>query len=275
MPWGCWLLGTTRRLRLWRWPQITSRYSPAHCMGKTKTVTQSNICVFVLESSVVVLLQVTTLFSTLHVADIITHDTFLLVINVHFSQPLVNIFLPLSYFIQLALHAQLSHFVLLHLIHIILVSLVSSRSTRVSGQCVAWPSVGWGLSSSVKTSQRTQQTCWWRPSSCSPHPLLLLGNYQFYFLINCQTHQWTHCFVTSLCSFSRSCQYISVSLSSPQVGFLRFLHLLASFDWRNNPLIVNLNNQLAGKLSHPLSLGDTQTNTPLTSFYIHTERTQC
>lgn len=31
---------------------------------------------------------------------------------------------------------------------------------------------------------------------------------------------------------------------SPQVGFLRFLHLLCSFDWRNNPLIVNLNNQL-------------------------------
>ncbi|XP_061584958.1 nucleolar protein 6 [Cololabis saira] len=34
------------------------------------------------------------------------------------------------------------------------------------------------------------------------------------------------------------------SPSSPQVGFLRFLHLLSSFDWRNNPLIVNLNNQL-------------------------------
>ncbi|KAE8292307.1 Nucleolar protein 6 [Larimichthys crocea] len=31
---------------------------------------------------------------------------------------------------------------------------------------------------------------------------------------------------------------------SPQVGFLRFLRLLASFDWRNTPLIVNLNNQL-------------------------------
>uniref|UniRef100_A0A3Q1HD25 Nucleolar protein 6 n=1 Tax=Anabas testudineus TaxID=64144 RepID=A0A3Q1HD25_ANATE len=31
---------------------------------------------------------------------------------------------------------------------------------------------------------------------------------------------------------------------SPQVGFLRFLHLLSSFDWRNNPLIVNLNNHL-------------------------------
>ncbi|XP_044225414.1 nucleolar protein 6 [Thunnus albacares] len=30
---------------------------------------------------------------------------------------------------------------------------------------------------------------------------------------------------------------------SPQVGFLRFLHLLSSFDWRNNPLVVNLNNQ--------------------------------
>uniref|UniRef100_A0A4W6G8X9 Nucleolar protein 6 n=1 Tax=Lates calcarifer TaxID=8187 RepID=A0A4W6G8X9_LATCA len=43
---------------------------------------------------------------------------------------------------------------------------------------------------------------------------------------------------------------------SPQVGFLRFLHLLSSFDWRNNPLVVNLNNQ-------PL----------LTSFYLHTRHT--
>lgn len=32
---------------------------------------------------------------------------------------------------------------------------------------------------------------------------------------------------------------------SPQVGLLRFLHLLSSFDWRNNPLVVDLNNQLA------------------------------
>ncbi|XP_012671410.2 nucleolar protein 6 [Clupea harengus] len=32
--------------------------------------------------------------------------------------------------------------------------------------------------------------------------------------------------------------------SSPQVGFLRFLHLLSSFDWRNSPLVVNLNSQL-------------------------------
>uniref|UniRef100_A0A8C3CHV7 Nucleolar protein 6 n=1 Tax=Cairina moschata TaxID=8855 RepID=A0A8C3CHV7_CAIMO len=29
--------------------------------------------------------------------------------------------------------------------------------------------------------------------------------------------------------------------SSPQVGFLRFLNLLVTFDWNNNPLIVNLN----------------------------------
>ncbi|NXO29479.1 NOL6 protein, partial [Cisticola juncidis] len=34
------------------------------------------------------------------------------------------------------------------------------------------------------------------------------------------------------------------SPSSPQVGFLRFLNLLATFDWKNNPLIVNLNTGL-------------------------------
>ncbi|XP_062369968.1 nucleolar protein 6 [Cinclus cinclus] len=34
--------------------------------------------------------------------------------------------------------------------------------------------------------------------------------------------------------------------SSPQVGFLRFLNLLATFDWKNNPLIVNLNTGLTG-----------------------------
>ncbi|EHH57312.1 Nucleolar RNA-associated protein [Macaca fascicularis] len=32
--------------------------------------------------------------------------------------------------------------------------------------------------------------------------------------------------------------------SSPQVGFLRFLYLVSTFDWKNNPLIVNLNNEL-------------------------------
>ena len=36
-------------------------------------------------------------------------------------------------------------------------------------------------------------------------------------------------------------------LSSPQVGFLRFLFLIATFDWKNNPLIVNLNNEFTGK----------------------------
>uniref|UniRef100_A0A8C9NV88 Nucleolar protein 6 n=1 Tax=Serinus canaria TaxID=9135 RepID=A0A8C9NV88_SERCA len=35
--------------------------------------------------------------------------------------------------------------------------------------------------------------------------------------------------------------------SSPQVGFLRFLNLLATFDWKNNPLIVNLNTGLTGE----------------------------
>uniref|UniRef100_A0A671KPG3 Nucleolar protein 6 n=1 Tax=Sinocyclocheilus anshuiensis TaxID=1608454 RepID=A0A671KPG3_9TELE len=34
------------------------------------------------------------------------------------------------------------------------------------------------------------------------------------------------------------------SPSSPQVGFLRFFHLLSTFDWKNNPLIVNLNGKL-------------------------------
>uniref|UniRef100_A0AAY5ELP3 Nucleolar protein 6 n=1 Tax=Electrophorus electricus TaxID=8005 RepID=A0AAY5ELP3_ELEEL len=32
--------------------------------------------------------------------------------------------------------------------------------------------------------------------------------------------------------------------SSPQVGLLRFLYLLATFDWKNSPLVVNLNSKL-------------------------------
>ncbi|KAM4706920.1 nucleolar protein 6 isoform 2-T2 [Discoglossus pictus] len=32
--------------------------------------------------------------------------------------------------------------------------------------------------------------------------------------------------------------------SSPQVGLLRFLYLLSTFDWKNSPLIVNLNGEL-------------------------------
>uniref|UniRef100_UPI00398EAFAB nucleolar protein 6 n=1 Tax=Pristiophorus japonicus TaxID=55135 RepID=UPI00398EAFAB len=33
-------------------------------------------------------------------------------------------------------------------------------------------------------------------------------------------------------------------LVSPQTGFLRFLNLLSTFDWKNNPLIVNLNGDI-------------------------------
>lgn len=36
------------------------------------------------------------------------------------------------------------------------------------------------------------------------------------------------------------------------VGFLRFLLLLSTFDWKNIPLIVNLNNQLTGNYSFHL-----------------------
>uniref|UniRef100_A0A8C3SQ80 Nucleolar protein 6 n=1 Tax=Chelydra serpentina TaxID=8475 RepID=A0A8C3SQ80_CHESE len=39
--------------------------------------------------------------------------------------------------------------------------------------------------------------------------------------------------------------------SSPQVGFLRFLHLLMAFDWKNSPLIVNLNADLKGESTGP------------------------
>lgn len=35
--------------------------------------------------------------------------------------------------------------------------------------------------------------------------------------------------------------------SSPQVGFLRFLFLVSTFDWKNSPLIVNLNNELTAE----------------------------
>ncbi|XP_075416145.1 nucleolar protein 6 [Tenrec ecaudatus] len=35
--------------------------------------------------------------------------------------------------------------------------------------------------------------------------------------------------------------------SSPQVGFLRFLYLVSTFDWKNSPLVVNLNNELSAE----------------------------
>lgn len=42
-------------------------------------------------------------------------------------------------------------------------------------------------------------------------------------------------------------ELLCLACSSPQVGFLRFLNLLATFDWKNNPLIVNLNAGLTGE----------------------------
>lgn len=143
----------------------------------------------------------------------------------------------------------------------------SSSSTSVLEQRVAWQNVGSGLSCSAMTSQRTRQTCWWHRFSCSLHPLLLLGSHHFCLF-------FSFCFVLScgervfLCLLWVMWANFSISLSSPQVAFLRFLHLLSSFDWRNNPLIVNLNSQLTGKCSHPFSVCVTQTSPswPL-SFY--------
>uniref|UniRef100_A0A8C5LK55 Nucleolar protein 6 n=1 Tax=Leptobrachium leishanense TaxID=445787 RepID=A0A8C5LK55_9ANUR len=58
-------------------------------------------------------------------------------------------------------------------------------------------------------------------------------------------------------SFSEECMDLLVAYlfvhpapftapSSPQVGFLRFLYLVATFDWKNSPLVVNLNGELKG-----------------------------
>lgn len=122
----------------------------------------------------------------------------------------------------------------------------SSSNTHVLAQHVAWPNAGSVLSCSATTLQRTQQTCWWRRFSCSPLPLLLPGSHHFCFFFFlfflCRKHVF-------LCLLWVMWVNFSIFLSSPQVAFLRFLHLLSSFDWRNNPLIVNLNNQLTGKCS--------------------------
>lgn len=62
----------------------------------------------------------------------------------------------------------------------------------------------------------------------------------------------------------------SLFLSSPQVGFLRFLRLLSAFDWRNNPLVVNLNKQLTGRFSLTHTPVSQPQNKPLlTSFCLH------
>lgn len=51
----------------------------------------------------------------------------------------------------------------------------------------------------------------------------------------------------SLAGHRASDSFLLCLLSSPQVGFLRFLYLVSTFDWKNNPLIVNLNSELTGK----------------------------
>nr|XP_021547319.1 nucleolar protein 6 [Neomonachus schauinslandi] len=51
--------------------------------------------------------------------------------------------------------------------------------------------------------------------------------------------------------------------SSPQVGFLRFLFLVSTFDWKNNPLIVNLNNELTVEEQGEIRSGFLATRTQL------------
>lgn len=130
-------------------------------------------------------------------------------------------------------------------VFLLLCLLGSSSSTHVSGQCVAWLNAGWALSCWAMTWRRKRPTCWWRPFSYTLHLSRPLGSHTLFF--------WSP--PSPLSYISLLVQWVtwlnsSSFLSSPQVGFLRFLHLLSSFDWRNNPLIINLNNQLTGKHSH-------------------------
>ncbi|XP_077202809.1 nucleolar protein 6-like [Paroedura picta] len=53
--------------------------------------------------------------------------------------------------------------------------------------------------------------------------------------------------VDLLAAFLFLCPAPFTAPSSPQVGFLRFLQLLTTFDWKNSPLIVNLNAELKGE----------------------------
>ncbi|XP_055741968.1 nucleolar protein 6-like [Salvelinus fontinalis] len=71
----------------------------------------------------------------------------------------------------------------------------SSNSTRTLGRCVAWPSAGWELFSDDITEDTADLLV--ASLFLQPAPFTPPG--------------------------------------SPRVGFLRFLHLLSSFDWRNNP----------------------------------------
>ena len=79
------------------------------------------------------------------------------------------------------------------------------------------------------------------------HVLLLLF-FSLWFSIHLSLSHSLAAFLSFLSFFLCLLSSLSLSLSSPQVGFLRFLHLLSSFDWRNSPLVVNLNSQLTGTL---------------------------
>ncbi|XP_028916779.1 nucleolar protein 6 [Ornithorhynchus anatinus] len=60
--------------------------------------------------------------------------------------------------------------------------------------------------------------------------------------------------------------------SSPQVGFLRFLSLMATFDWKNSPLIVNLNGELADADYAEIRSGFLAARTQLPVMFIATPR---
>lgn len=44
-----------------------------------------------------------------------------------------------------------------------------------------------------------------------------------------------------------SVDYGNIVFSSPMVGFKRFLYLVGNHDWKNSPLMVNLNDEFTGK----------------------------
>ncbi len=115
----------------------------------------------------------------------------------------------------------------------------SSSSMGVLVSCAAWLNAGWHLSSCWKISERKQLICWWLHFSYILLPSLHQGNLAFWLMLSS---------LYGVCIYTYS--DTTPFHSSPQVGFLRFLNLLSSFDWKNNPLIVNLNGKLTGKL-HP------------------------
>ncbi|XP_075696499.1 nucleolar protein 6 isoform X2 [Rhinoderma darwinii] len=60
--------------------------------------------------------------------------------------------------------------------------------------------------------------------------------------------------------------------SSPQVGFLRFLNLMASYDWKNSPLVVNLNGELTDADLAEIQNDFTSSRTELPVMFIATPK---